>query len=47
MDKKRLLISAVVVAILAALVYTQFRTWKNFDWALFLSQTHRVNLFHI
>jgi glycosyltransferase 2 family protein len=47
MDRKRLLVSAVVLAILATLIYMQFRTWKNFDWDLFLSQTHRVNLFHI
>jgi hypothetical protein len=47
MDRKRLLVSAVDLAILAALIYIQFRTWKNFDWALFLSQTHRVNLLHI
>jgi hypothetical protein len=47
MDKKRLLISGIVVAILGALIYLQFRAWRNFDWALFLSQTHSVNLLHI
>lgn len=47
MVKKRAVVSVIVVAVLSALVYTQFRTWKNFDWALFFSQTHRVNLLHI
>jgi uncharacterized protein (TIRG00374 family) len=47
MDKKRLAVSAVVIVILAALVYLQVRTWKGFDWALFLSQTHRIHLVHI
>ena len=32
MDKKRYLAYAVVAAILAILIYVQFRTWKNFDW---------------
>jgi len=30
-----------------ALIYLQFRTWKNFDWQLFLSQTHNVSKYHI
>lgn len=47
MDKKRLVITGVVVAILGALVYLQFRAWQNFDWAKFLSQTGRVNKLHI
>lgn len=47
MDRKRLVVSAVVLGVLGALIYVQFRTWKNFDWALFFSQTHRVNLLHI
>ena len=45
MDKKRAL--AIAFAFLAALMYIQFRTWKNFDWELFLSQTHNVSKFHI
>jgi hypothetical protein len=43
MDKKRLLISGVVVAILGALVYLQFRAWESFDWSKFLAETGRVN----
>ncbi|PYX38007.1 MAG: hypothetical protein DMG81_12855 [Acidobacteria bacterium] len=47
MDKKRAAITGVVLVVLAALVYMQFRTWKNFNWDLFLAQTHSVSLFHI
>jgi uncharacterized protein (TIRG00374 family) len=47
MDKKRAAITAIALAILAALVYSQFRTWKNFDWNLFLTQTDHVSKFHI
>src|SRR5579883_399374 len=47
MDKKHAGITAVILAILLALVYSQFRMWKNFDWSLFLAQTHSVSKFHI
>jgi glycosyltransferase 2 family protein len=47
MDKKHAAITGIALAVLAALVYAQFRTWKNFDWELFLSQTHSVSKFHI
>jgi len=43
MINKKYLAYAVVFLVLAALVYFQFRTWKNFDWATFLSQTGHVN----
>ena len=33
MNKKRYVVYAVVFVVLAALVYLQFRTWRNFDWA--------------
>ncbi|MFY9660522.1 MAG: lysylphosphatidylglycerol synthase transmembrane domain-containing protein [Terriglobales bacterium] len=33
MNKKRYAASAVVFLILGALIYLQFRTWRNFDWA--------------
>lgn len=39
MSKKRILISAVLIAILAGLVYLQFREWKRFNWQVFLEQT--------
>ena len=47
MDKRRALLTGIALAVLAALVYAQVRTWKNFDWELFLSQTHNVSKFHI
>jgi glycosyltransferase 2 family protein len=47
MDRKRALLSGIALAVLAALVYLQFRTWRNFDWDLFLSQTHNVSKYHI
>lgn len=34
MKTKRYVLYGVIVALLAALVYLQFRTWRNFDWAL-------------
>jgi len=36
MNKKRYVVSAAVFLVLAVLVYLQFRTWKNFDWARLL-----------
>ena len=47
MDKKRYLAYAVVAAILAILIYIQFRTWKNFDWSTFWDQSRQVSLLHI
>lgn len=41
-DRKRYTIYGVVFAVLAFLVYLQFRTWKNFDWATFWNQTGEV-----
>ncbi len=35
MNKKRIVIYGLVFAVLAVLVYLQFRSWKNFDWATF------------
>ncbi len=43
MNKKRILIMLVVLAVLCALVYLQVRTWKAFDWHTFLQQTEHVN----
>jgi uncharacterized protein (TIRG00374 family) len=47
MDKKRYLAYAVVAAILAVLIYMQFRTWKNFDWPTFWNQSRQVSPLHI
>jgi glycosyltransferase 2 family protein len=34
MPNKKYVASAVVLLVLGALLYLQFRTWRNFDWAL-------------
>jgi uncharacterized protein (TIRG00374 family) len=47
MGKKRYLAYAVVAAILAVLVYLQFRTWKDFDWATFWSEARQLRPGHI
>ena len=47
MDRRRAAITGIALAILAGLVYSQFRMWKNFDWDLFLTQTRSVSSFHI
>jgi glycosyltransferase 2 family protein len=47
MDKKRALLTGIAFTVLVALVYIQFRTWKNFDWQTFLRQTKSVSEFHI
>ncbi len=41
--RRHALVTAVVVAALAALVWLQFRSWKDFDWGVFLAQTRHVN----
>jgi glycosyltransferase 2 family protein len=43
MNKKRILIMLVVLAVLCALIYLQVRTWKAFDWHTFWQQTEHVN----
>jgi uncharacterized protein (TIRG00374 family) len=47
MSKKEIIIYGLVAAVLAVLVYIQFRTWRDFDWATFWSQTDHVNKLHI
>jgi glycosyltransferase 2 family protein len=47
MRKKRILVYVVIAAILAALIYLQFRTWKNFDWPTFWAQWSQISLLHI
>src|SRR6266852_3262574 len=47
MNKKRLLITALVLAILAALVYLQVRTWRKFDWRRFWVATHNTNKLYL
>ena len=48
MKNKRFFIYAVVALLLGALFYLQFRTWRNFDWEIFLAETPRgAALLHI
>lgn len=47
MNKKRFLIYALVTLLLAALFYVQFRTWRRFDWGVFLAQTRQIQLWRI
>ncbi len=47
MERRRILIYALVLAFLSVLVYLQFRTWRNFDWQKFGSQTGNIHWIHI
>jgi hypothetical protein len=47
MKKKQFVSLVVITAILAVLVYLQFRSWRAFDWAKFRQYTGGVNLWHI
>jgi uncharacterized protein (TIRG00374 family) len=47
MDKRRFLIYGILLAVLALLMYLQFRTWRDFDWPTFWSQTDHVSKRHI
>ncbi len=47
MNKKQYAASAVVFLVLAVLVYLQFRTWRDFDWArLFQYGLNWRHIFH-
>ena len=43
MNKKKLLISALVLLALAALVYLQVRTWRKFQWHRFWEVTQHID----
>jgi len=43
MNKKRILATAIVLAVLCLLIYLQVHTWKKFDWATFWNNTSQVN----
>jgi uncharacterized protein (TIRG00374 family) len=45
MNKKNYVAFAIVFVVLAVLVYLQFRTWRNFDWARLFQ--YRLNWPHI
>jgi len=47
MNKKRFLITALVLIVLAGLVYLQVRAWKKFDWHRFWVATHNTNKFYL
>src|SRR5258708_15485675 len=47
MKKKQFLISALVLAVLLALVYLQVRTWRKFDWGTFAAATEGIKLLWI
>jgi glycosyltransferase 2 family protein len=47
MNKRKTVITALVLLAILALVYLQVRTWKKFDWQTFKEQTEDVNLFYI
>lgn len=47
MSKKRFVITALVLVVLAGLVYLQVRTWKKFDWHRFWAATHNTNKFYL
>jgi hypothetical protein len=38
MDRKRILLYTLALTVFAVLVYIQFRTWRNFDWATFWAE---------
>jgi len=47
MNKKRVLATIGVLAILGVLVYLQVHTWKKFDWATFWTNTEHVNWVYV
>ena len=47
MKKKHAITSAIVLAVLAALVYSQFRHWRSFDWQQFWRVSKDVNLWMV
>jgi glycosyltransferase 2 family protein len=46
MNNKRYAVYGIVFLVLAVLIYLQFRTWQNFDWALF-RQTRPHKWWHV
>lgn len=47
MNKKQILTTAVVVAVLGVLVYFQVQHWRAFDWGRFRAETGGVGKLHI
>ncbi len=44
MNKRKILLTALVVIAIGALVYFQVKTWRKFDWQSFKEQTEGVNV---
>jgi len=47
MNKQRSLIYGLLLAVLLALVYLQFREWRTFDWSKFLENTRDLSWLHV
>jgi glycosyltransferase 2 family protein len=47
MNRKRILIYAGGIVILAVLFYLQFRTWRDFDWSRFMGEVDHIRWMHI
>ncbi len=47
MNKKRIVVWAVIVVVLGVLVYLQFREWRHFNWHVFLEQTGDTNKLYL
>jgi hypothetical protein len=47
MNKRKMIITSLVLLALGVLVYLQVTTWKKFDWQTFKEQTEDVNLYYI
>jgi glycosyltransferase 2 family protein len=43
MKKRQTLVSIVIALLLVALIYLQVRTWRHFDWAVFISKTRQAD----
>jgi len=47
MNKHRMLVYALVLVVLALLVYLQFREWRTFDWGKFIENSRDVTWRHV
>lgn len=43
MNRKRIFVTLIVIAVLGALVYLQIRAWRRFDWERFADGTEGIN----
>ena len=47
MNKRRGTIYGLLLAVLLALVYLQFREWRTFDWSKFLEHSRDLSWHHV